>query len=139
MGSFLRGTDRHARVSSGAIVAFAGILLVSVVLTALSLLPSGYASTFLSDPFRWDDGIAYAEESIRLHPRYWYAHVLRICCLSRKGEADDAREAYHELMQQRPDFSERHIRWVPFLDQHWNEYMIDGLQLAAPPTSESAE
>jgi TolB-like protein/Tfp pilus assembly protein PilF len=88
---------------------------------------------------RWDDGIAYAEESIRLHPRYWYAHVLRICCLSRKGEADDAREAYHELMQQRPDFSRRHIRWVPFLDQHWNEYMIDGLQLAAPSTSETAE
>jgi hypothetical protein len=57
MSGFLRGKDRHARVSSGAIVAFAGILLVSVVLTALSLLPSGYLSTFLSDPHSWFDGM----------------------------------------------------------------------------------
>lgn len=80
---------------------------------------------------KWDLGIENAEKSLRMHPRYWYAHVVKICCLSRMGAVEDARAAFREFTLQRPEFSEEHIRWVPFLDRRWNENMIDGLRLVS--------
>ena len=80
---------------------------------------------------QWDSGIDSADKSLRLHPRYWYAHVVKICCLVRNGERERAREALREFKVQRPGFKEDHIRWVPFLESHWNDQIIDGLREAS--------
>ena len=79
----------------------------------------------------WDRGIENAERSLHMHPRYWYAHVVRICCMVGKDAHDEARSAMQQFMQQRPEFSESHIRWVPFIDSKWNEQMIERLRQAA--------
>ena len=79
---------------------------------------------------RWDDGVEFADKSLRLHPRYWYAQVIRICCLARKGEEGEATTALAELLQQRPNFSNKYVRWVPFEDKHWNNWLVEGLNMA---------
>jgi tetratricopeptide (TPR) repeat protein len=79
---------------------------------------------------RWDDGVEFADKSLRLHPRYWYAQVIRICCLARMGQEGEATTALAELLQQRPKFSNKYVRWVPFEDKHWNNWLVEGLNMA---------
>jgi len=78
----------------------------------------------------WDDAIEYADKSLRLHPRYWYAQVVRICCLARKGEKTEAGTALAQLLRQRPNFSSNYVKWVPFEKPQWNNELVDGLNMA---------
>lgn len=75
-------------------------------------------------------GIGAAQESLRLRPGYWYAHVVRIGCLARLERWDEARAMLRQFRERRPNFTIEDIEWLPFIDRHWIGYLAEGLRLA---------
>jgi adenylate cyclase len=79
---------------------------------------------------QWEEAQDYAQRSMRLRPGYWYAHVALVGSLARGGQLGRAQEALKDFLTRCPGFEVDHIRWLPFLDAKWHEYLIEGLRLA---------
>lgn len=85
---------------------------------------------------QWDEAIEHAEQSVVRRPAYWFAHMVKINALVRRGDIDDARIAYLELKRAKPRFEPTYINWVPFVDPQWNAFFIEGVVAVcsdAPP------
>jgi TolB-like protein/class 3 adenylate cyclase len=78
----------------------------------------------------WDQALEFSRRSLQLRPGYWYARVVRIATLARRDELQSANEALVEVKMRHPNFSIDHVRWLPFVDAKWNDYLIEGLKLA---------
>ena len=76
---------------------------------------------------RCGEAIAEADLSLTRRPAYWYAWVVKINALVDSGDLAGARRAYADLLAVKPDFSPRHIDWIPFIDKRWNKRLIEGL------------
>jgi TolB-like protein len=75
----------------------------------------------------FDAAIDYAGQSIARRPAYWFAHVTRINALVDRGDIDDARAAYCELMRARSHFSPNDIDWLPFVQPLWRDRLKSGI------------
>lgn len=80
---------------------------------------------------RWDEAIDHANQSLVRRPAYWFAHMVKINTLLRKGDIAAAEEAYRTLMTAKPSFALGFIDWVPFVDRSWNDYFLSGTAVAA--------
>ncbi len=80
---------------------------------------------------QWAEAVDYAEQSLIRRPAYWYAHVVKVNALARSGDVPAAIFAFDELLTMTPDFSTRHLDWIPFVDPSRRQYLIDGLAMAA--------
>jgi tetratricopeptide (TPR) repeat protein len=80
---------------------------------------------------QWDEAVEHADQSLTRRPAYWYAHVVKINALARSGDVRAAKRGLDELMTLKPDFTNRFVEWIPFIDQAWNKRLIEGLALAA--------
>ncbi|WP_038950455.1 tetratricopeptide repeat protein [Bradyrhizobium genomosp. III] len=78
----------------------------------------------------WKQATEFAERALIRRPGYWYAQMIRITALREGGNHEEARQAFTELMLAKPDFSRRHIEWLPFIDRKWTEYFIGALTAA---------
>ncbi len=77
-----------------------------------------------------------AEASLARRSAYWFAHVMRINALARMEQPDEGsvtsiKEAVAEFSRQVPKFRADMIDWIPFMDRRWNEFLKNGLNLAA--------
>jgi TolB-like protein/DNA-binding SARP family transcriptional activator/cytochrome c-type biogenesis protein CcmH/NrfG len=79
---------------------------------------------------QYEEAQDYAQRSMRLRPGYWYAHVALVGSLARSGELARAGDALHDFLSRRPGFIVENIRWLPFLDSKWHDFLIEGLRLA---------
>lgn len=75
----------------------------------------------------WQQATEFAERALIRRPGYWYAQMIRITGLHEAGHSEEARQAFTELILAKPDFSRRHIEWLPFIDRKWTEYFIAAL------------
>ena len=80
---------------------------------------------------RWNEAVEHADQSLTRRPAYWYAHVVKINALARSGDVRAAKRGLDELMTLKPDFTNRFVEWIPFIDQIWNKRLVEGLALAA--------
>lgn len=78
----------------------------------------------------WDLAIRCARQALALRPSYWFARMVEINALARSGRPDEAADAFADIVARKPDFSEAYVRWVPFTDEKWTQFFIDGLRLA---------
>ncbi|MEM7301248.1 MAG: adenylate/guanylate cyclase domain-containing protein [Pseudomonadota bacterium] len=78
----------------------------------------------------WRESVEFAKRSLNERPGYWYAHVVQIASLARSGQVREAEERISAFRSRCPNFRVDHIRWLPFLNETSNQYLIDGLQLA---------
>lgn len=76
---------------------------------------------------QWGKACEFAERSLQFRPGYWYAKAILIASLARSGRVDKARLIIDEVHCK---FSEKQINWLPFVDRKWNEYILDGLEMA---------
>ncbi|RUW30421.1 adenylate/guanylate cyclase domain-containing protein [Mesorhizobium sp. M1E.F.Ca.ET.041.01.1.1] len=72
----------------------------------------------------WPAAIAIADRSLNLSPGYFYARFLKIGALMRSGRRDEAKRELAIFATRHPDFSERRIRWIPFVDAAKNNFLI---------------
>ena len=79
---------------------------------------------------QWPEAVEHADQSLTRRPAYWYAHVIKINALARSGDARAAKHGLDELMTLKPDFTNRFVEWIPFIDQAWNTRLVEGLSLA---------
>lgn len=77
----------------------------------------------------WNEAIEHADHSLARRPAYWYAHVIKINSLARKGELSAARDALDELLSVKPNFSRRYVEWLPFVDRTWIDHFMAGLKM----------
>ncbi len=77
----------------------------------------------------WDEAIEHADHSLARRPAYWYAHVIKINAMARKGELSAARRALDELLSVKPNFSRRYVEWLPFVDRTWIGHFMAGLNM----------
>jgi hypothetical protein len=78
--------------------------------------------------------LVHAEAALVRRPAYWFAHVMRINALVRMGQSVEASHALAELCQPAQKFRTEMIDWIPFIDRHWNDFLKEGLNLAASRT-----
>ena len=78
----------------------------------------------------WGKAISQANHSLRIRPKYWFAQVIRVAAMARGGRVDDATVAFEEFVEQRPDFSMRHLRYINYQDPESFEYLAASLELA---------
>lgn len=57
-----------------------------------------------------------ARRTLLLRPGYWYAHMTHALALSRSGNVSAALLPARSLFRARPDFSDKYIKWLPFVD-----------------------
>lgn len=81
----------------------------------------------------WDTAIGWCDGSLSLRPGYWYPRVIKAGALARSGQAAEAAAAVAELESCSPGFRPEHVRWLPFLDDRWHRYLLEGLKLAGYP------
>ncbi len=80
---------------------------------------------------KYAEAIEHAERAIMSRSAYWYGHVIKINALVRGGDADGARAALTDLRGSKANFKESFIEWLPFVDDKWNRFLIEGVNLAA--------
>jgi TolB-like protein len=78
----------------------------------------------------WEKACEFAERALQLRPGYWYAKAIAIASLARGGQRLRARRIIEEG---HCNFSENQINWLPFVDKKWNEYLLEGLEMAGCP------
>ncbi len=79
---------------------------------------------------QFGEAIDWADQSIVLRPGYWYAHMVKINALARRGEPAAGRRALDELRLAVPGFEPKYIDWIPFIDRTWNKWLHEGLEMA---------
>ncbi len=77
------------------------------------------------------EAAACADGSVMRRSAYWYGHVVKINALARDGQMDLARMAHQDFHASKADFQTGFIDWLPFIDGKWNQFLKDGLNLAA--------
>ncbi|TXL82187.1 tetratricopeptide repeat protein [Vineibacter terrae] len=80
---------------------------------------------------QWHEAAEHADQSVVRRPGYWYAQVIKINALARTGNPAAAALTLGELMAAKPDFSEKFLTWLPFVDRTWVDGLIDGLRIAS--------
>jgi TolB-like protein/Tfp pilus assembly protein PilF len=78
----------------------------------------------------WDRSIEAAEHSLELRSGYWYAQMLKTASLARAGRMPKAERALRVLLRRRPKLAPKDLLWLPFTDDAWPAYFIEGLRLA---------
>ena len=78
----------------------------------------------------YDRAVESAELSLLRKPAFWYAHVIKVNALARRGDIAAARSAHADLLAARPGFTADHIDWLPFVDNAWLEFLREGLRLS---------
>jgi adenylate cyclase len=79
---------------------------------------------------RWEEAIGWCNSSLSLRPGYWYPRLIMIGALARSGQLQRAQAALSEFATRCPSFRPEHIRWLPFGDHTWHDYLLDGLKMA---------
>jgi Flp pilus assembly protein TadD len=77
-----------------------------------------------------DRSIEAAEHSLELRSGYWYAQMLKTASLARAGRMPKAERALRVLLRRRPKLAPKDLLWLPFTDDAWPAYFIEGLRLA---------
>ncbi len=75
--------------------------------------------------------IKHADLSISRRSAYWLAHVVKIGALAKLGQQKNAKRAFADLLQVKPDFTPEFVDWIPYLDRSKNIILKDGLNLSA--------
>ena len=78
----------------------------------------------------FDDALEQADLSLMRRGAYWFSHVVKINALLRKGDQALATQAVAELNTLIPRFGPQFIDWIPFMDGHWNRFLVDGMNQA---------
>jgi adenylate cyclase len=78
----------------------------------------------------WREAIALAEKSLGVRQAYWHARMTKIGALARSGNRQQASQELEILFAKHPNFSTKYIDWLPFEDQKWADYFVEGLVLA---------
>lgn len=87
----------------------------------------------------WQQSIEAAEHSLKLRSGYWYAQMLKTASLARAGRLDEAQRALDVLLKRRPDLTPKDFLWLPFTDDKWPKYFMEGLRLAGWTGESTAE
>lgn len=127
----------HAQLGGSYNLAGEAALAIEPLQTAMRLSPNdvhlfyplgelAMANALLAN---WSVAVEYADQALVRRPSYWYALVIKINALARSGDLSAAGFAFDELLSRKADFSERYIRWLPFVDGAWNDFLIGGLAL----------
>ncbi len=77
------------------------------------------------------EAILQADRAIMSRSAYWYGHVIKINALVRSGNSQAAKSAFADLRASNARFKERFIDWLPFVDDRWNRFLLDGLNLTS--------
>jgi TolB-like protein len=77
-----------------------------------------------------DDALEQAELSLMLRGAYWFSHVVKINALIRQEKPALASAAVNELKASIPRFGLHYIDWIPFMDRHWNRFLVEGMNQA---------
>lgn len=94
----------------------------------LALAELGLAYSMLGE---WDEAVRHADLALTRRPAYWYAHVIKVNALVRRGDLAGARRALGDLLRVKPNFSFEYMGWIPFVDRKWLDRLQDGLSIAA--------
>lgn len=78
----------------------------------------------------WTRAIAYARRALAIRPAYWNARVSEIAALVNLGDARQAAQSYRALVYRTPDFSRRHIDWLPYEASHVRTFLADAVEKA---------
>lgn len=78
----------------------------------------------------FDAAAVFADDAIMRRSAYWYAHVVKINALARKGQGAMACAALSDLYDSNSGFKVEFIDWLPFIDRSWNDFLKVGLNLA---------
>jgi TolB-like protein len=81
-----------------------------------------------------EDALEQADLSLARRGAYWFSHVVKINALVRSGNQASANDAVAELKASIPRFGLHYIDWVPFMDGHWNRFLVDGMNQAMAET-----
>ena len=82
----------------------------------------------------FDDALEQADLSLTRRGAYWFSHVVKVNALVRRGDMASAKAAVIELKASIPRFGLHYIDWVPFMDGHWNRFLVDGMNQAMAET-----
>ncbi len=80
------------------------------------------------------DALEQADLSLTRRGAYWFSHVVKVNALVRSGDLASAKAAVVELKASIPRFGLHFIDWVPFMDNHWNRFLADGMNQAMAET-----
>ncbi len=107
--------------------------------TAIRLSPNDHDMFFIACELaaslllsgQYDEALLHAEHAMSRRAAYWFAHVVKINALVRLDRQPEARAALAELMAAKSDFTHAFIDWQPYVDPRNNQFLKDGLNLAA--------
>lgn len=77
-----------------------------------------------------DDALEQAELSLMLRGAYWFSHVVKINALVRQEKLAFASAAVRDLQASIPRFGLHFIDWIPYMDRHWNRFLVEGMNQA---------
>ncbi len=78
----------------------------------------------------WDEAIGWCNSSLCLRPGYWYPRAIMIGALARGGQLPRAQAALAEFATRCPSFRPEYVRWIPFVDRTWHDYLLNGMKMA---------
>lgn len=76
----------------------------------------------------WARAIAYARRALAIRPAYWNARVSEIAALVNLGDLRQAAQSYRTLVYRTPDFTTRHIDWLPYEASHVRTVLVDAVE-----------
>ncbi len=112
---------------------------IEALRTAIRLSPNDHDMFFFACELaashllcgQFEDALVHAEHAMSRRAAYWFAHVVKINALVRLDRQAEARMALAELMAAKEDFTQGFIDWQPYVDPRNNQFLKDGLNLAA--------
>lgn len=105
---------------------------------ALRLSPSDYYAFYVFGELAishlmlgdWARAIAYARRALAIRPAYWNARVSEIAALVSLGDVRQAAQSYRALIYRTPDFSGRHIDWLPYEGNQVRTFLAEAVEKA---------
>ena len=112
---------------------------IEALRTAIRLSPNDHDMFFIACELaaalllngRYDEALVHADHAMSRRAAYWFAHVVKVNALVRLDRQADAKAALADLMLAKRDFTEHFIEWQPYVDPRNNQFLKDGLNLAA--------
>ncbi len=112
---------------------------IEALRTAIRLSPNDHDMFFIACELaasllmcgQYEEALVQAEHAMSRRAAYWFAHVVKINALVHLDRRTEARQALDELTAAKCDFTQDFIDWQPYVDPRNNQFLKDGLNLAA--------
>lgn len=86
---------------------------------------------------QWDAAIDAVEQATIRRPAYWYAGVVKVYALYRRGDMAAAAAALAALRAAKPSFRPEFIDWLPFVERKWPDRLKKSLSMVGDHLSEN--